>query len=72
MGSYTKPIIKSTTVWGGVLATLPLIINEFPAIAEQVAILNPSTAAVIGAVSGIWVIFRRIFSANKTIAGIFS
>lgn len=62
----TKPAVKSGTIWGGVLAIVPLIVTSFPDVAKELApILSPQTAAILGAIGGILAIYKRVSTGDS-------
>lgn len=69
MARTAKPLVKSTTFWGGLLAFLPVAAE----VANQVAtvpLLPPHVAAGAAAVGGTLAIVGRIL-ARLPISGIF-
>ena len=68
----TKPLVASTTFWGGLLALLPVVLEQLPDVINQVLpILSPQTGAIVSAVGGLIAIYGRA-TAKKAVKGVFS
>jgi hypothetical protein len=75
----TKPMTRSVTVWGGVIASFPVIWNgvleNLPQISESIdvviaaGVLNPKTTAVLSLIGGLLAIYGRV-RATKEIEGL--
>lgn len=67
----TKGILSSSTVWGGVVAALPLILQIAQIFGIGIGI-DPAQAATtaVSAIGGVLAIYGRI-KASKSISGIF-
>ena len=65
----TKPAIRSMSIWGGLLAILPLA-SEFVDKVLQTGALTPHAAAVVTAVGGFFALLGRLKASTK-ISGLF-
>ncbi len=66
-----KPAIKSWSIWGGLIAIVPLVLEALPELATQVVpVLPPHVGAVVSAVGGVLAIIGRK-TAKKKVQGIF-
>ena len=68
----SKPLVLSTSFWGGLIALLTMGLEQLPDVINQVLpILSPQTGAIVSAVGGLIAIYGRA-TAKKAVKGVFS
>jgi len=69
---YSKPALKSKTLWGIAMAAIPVADDIYSRLAElPVGTLSPKVAAIVSVI-GLFLAFVGRMTADKPIVGTFS